>query len=308
MKAARIHKFGPPEVIAIDDLPLPIPGPGTVLVRVAASGVGPWDALIREHKSVVKVSLPLILGSDLAGVIEQIGPGVSGFRAGDKIYGVTNPDFCGAYAEYAIASAAMVARKPGSLINIEAASVPVVAVTAWQMLFEYAQAKSGQSVLIHGAAGSVGGYAVQLASQAGLHVFATASEQDAELVRSLGAQTVIDYKTTSFENLVPPLDLVLDTVGGETRERSFEVIKPGGILVSVAVPPPEGQRSNGVRSAFFLVEVTTARLDKITDMFNRGKLVSRVGTILPLAEARTAHEMLGGAPHEPGKIVLRVAD
>src|SRR5262249_33295284 len=135
IKAARIHRFGPPSVIVIEDLPRPAPGRGEVLVRVAAAGVGPWDALIRSHKSVVKVPLPLTLGSDLSGVIEEVGRGVSEFTGGDEVYGVTNPDFCGAYAEYAVATAAMVAHKPRALSHVKAASVPVVAVTAWQMLF-----------------------------------------------------------------------------------------------------------------------------------------------------------------------------
>ena len=308
IKAARIDTFGPPSVMVIEELPRPPPGHGEVVVRVAAAGVGPWDALIREHKSVVQTPLPLMLGSDLSGVIEEVGPGVSAFQAGDDIYGVTNPNFCGAYTEYAIASAAMVARRPQGLSHVEAASVPVVAVTAWQMLFDYAQANPGQTVLIHGAAGNVGAYAVQLASQAGLQVFATASSENAPYVRSLGATTVIDYKTTRFEEAVPPIDVVIDTVGGDTRERSFGIIKPGGILVSVVSEPmPERHQSNGVRAVFFLVEVTTARLDKITDLFDRGKLTARVGTVLPLEQARTAHEMLGGAPHKRGKIVLSVA-
>jgi Zinc-binding dehydrogenase len=203
---------------------------------------------------------------------------------------------------YFIASAAMVARKPQGLSHVEAASVPVVAVTAWQMLFDYAQAKPGQSLLIHGAAGNVGAYAVQLASQAGLQVFATASSEDAPSVRSLGATTVIDYKTTRFDEVVPPIDVVIDTVGGDTRERSFGIIKPGGMLVSVVSEPmSERHQSNGVQGVFFLVEVTTARLDTITDLFDRGKLTARVGTVLPLAQARTAHEMLGGRASQPGQ-------
>jgi len=308
MKAARIHGFGPPSVIVIEDIPRPAPGPGELLVRVSAAGVGPWDALIREHKSMVKTPLPLTLGSDLSGVIEGAGPGVSGFQAGDKVYGVTNPDFCGAYAEYALASAAMVARKPSGLSYVEAASVPVVAVTAWQMLFDYAQGKAGQTVLVHGGAGNVGAYAVQLASQAGLRVFATASAEDKTLVQTLGATSVIDYKAAKFEEVVPLVDIVVDTVGGETRERSFGIIKPGGILVSsVSQPMPGRDHSNGVRAVFFLVEVTTARLDKITSLFDQGKLATRVGTVLSLGQARTAHEMLGGAPHKSGKIVLDVA-
>lgn len=306
--AARIHEFGPPSVIVIEDIPRPAPSPGELLVRVAAAGVGPWDALIREHKSTVKARLPLTLGSDLSGVIEEAGPGVSGFQAGDEVYGVTNPDFCGAYAEYAIASADMVARKPSGLSYVEAASVPVVAVTAWQMLFDYAQGKAGQTVLVLGGAGNVGAYAVQLASQAGLRVFATTSPEDKTSIQTFGATTVIDYKTRKFEEVVPPVDIVVDTVGGETRERSFRIIKPGGILVSsVSQPMPGRDHSNGVRSVFFLVEVTTARLEKITSLFDQGKLVARVGTVLSLEQARTAHEMLAGAPHKNGKIVLSVA-
>ena len=308
MKAARIHKFGPPSVIVIEELPRPAPGNGEVLVRVAAAGVGNWDALIREQKTVVKTSLPLVLGAELSGVIEEVGPEVSAFRAGDEIYGVTNPDFCGAYTEYAIASAAMVARKPQGLSHVEAASAPVVAVTAWQMLFEYVQAKAGQTVLVHGGAGNVGAYAVQFASQMGLQVIATATSDDVEFVKRLGARSVVDYKTTRFDEVVRPVDVVIDTVGGDMRKRSFGIVKPGGILVSVVSEPmPERHQSNGVRAVFFLVEVTTARLDKITELFNRGKLVTRVGTILPLEQARTAHEMLGGAPHKGGKIVLNVA-
>jgi NADPH:quinone reductase-like Zn-dependent oxidoreductase len=305
MKAARIDKFGPPSVIVVEDLPRPTPRRGEVLVRVAAAGVGPWDALIREHKIVVNVPLPIILGAELSGVIAEVGPDVSAFQAGDEIYGATNPEFIGGYAEYALASATMVAGKPQGLSHVEAASVPVVAVTAWQMLFDYAQVEPGQSVLIHGAAGNVGAYAVQLANQVGLRVFATASSEDAPLVRSLGATTVIDYKTTRFEDTVPPVDVVLDTVGGETRDRSFEIIKPGGLLVSVVSEPmPARSEANGIRSVFFVAEVTTARLDKITDLFQQGKLRARVGSVLPLEQARTAHEMLGGAPHKRGKIVL----
>ncbi len=308
MRAARIHQFGPPEVIVIDEIPRPTPGDGEVLVRVAAAGVGPWDALIRERKSAVNVTLPLILGSDLSGTVAQIGPNVSGFAVGDEIYGVTNPQFCGAYAEYALASSAMVARKPVKLTNIEAASVPVVAVTAWQMLFDYARATAGQTVLILGAAGNVGAYAVQFASQAQLHVIATASSADSAYVRSLGAHRVLDYKTARFENDLAPVDIVLDTVGGPTRDRYIPLVKPGGILVSVVSPFPELQKPAGIRTAFFLVEVTTARLNTLTELFDRGKLSTQVATVLPLEQARTAHEMLAGVvPHQRGKIVLQLS-
>ncbi len=309
MKAARIHRFGPPAVIVVDDLPRPSPGADQVSVRVASAGVGPWDALIRENKSVVNALLPLILGSDLSGVVEAVGLGVTQFQPGDEIYGVTNPQFIGAYAELALASANMIARKPASLSFHEAASAPVVAVTAGQMLFDYAKASSGQSVLILGAGGNVGAYAVQLASQAGLHVYATASADDAPYVQSLGATGVIDYKQARFEAVVPKVDIVLDLVGGETRERSFKIIKPGGILVStVSEPLPDPGRLANTRAVFFLVEVTTERLDKLAELFNHGKLAPHVGTVLPLEQVRKAHEMLAGAPHPPGKIVLGLSD
>jgi NADPH:quinone reductase-like Zn-dependent oxidoreductase len=308
MKAARIHNFGSPEVIVIDDVPLPTPAANQVLVRVVSGGVGPWDALIRQGKSVVNSPLPLTLGSDLSGIIEALGPAATEFKQGDEVYGVTNPEFIGAHAEFAVASSKMVAPKPASLSFTEAASVPVVAVTAWQMLFEYGKVQSGQTILILGAGGSVGGYAVQLASQAGLQVFATSSADDAQYLRSLGATTVIDYQRDRFEDVIPLVDVVLDMVGGDTRERSLKMLKPGGILVSVVSEPrPNPANPTKIRAVFFLANVTTDRLELISDLFDQGKLVPRVGTVLPLDQVRTAHEMLGGAPHKRGKIVLRVA-
>lgn len=308
MKAARVLRFGPPSVITMDDLPRPEPAAGQLLVRVKAAGVGPWDALVREGKSKLNQTLPLIPGSDLSGIVEAVGAEVSGFKAGDEVYGATNEQFTGAYAEYALASARMMAPKPKTLNFIDAASAPVVAVTAWQMLFDYAYVTGGQTVLIHGGAGNVGVYAVQLASQAGLHVVATAGTADLEYVRRLGAERVLDYKTQRFDEWVRGIDAVLDTVGGDTQQRSLRVLKPSGILVSVVAPVPEAERKlYGVRTAFFYVEVTTARLKRITELFDSGKLVPDVGTVLPLEEARLAHEMLGGAPHPRGKIVLNMA-
>lgn len=307
MKAARVLRFGPPSVIANDDLPRPKAGVGQLLVRVEAAGVGNWDALIREGKVELQ-PLPLILGSELSGIVEAIGGEVSGFKPGDEVYGATNEQFSGAYAEYALASAGMMAQKPKTLNFIEAASTPIVTVTAWQMLFDYAHATAGQTVLIHGAGGNVGAYAVQLAKQTGLHVVATAASDDLDYVRDLGAERVVDYRTERFEELLTGVDVVLDTVGGDTQQRSLQVLKPGGILVSVVSPVPEAtQKRYGVRAAYVYVEVTTARLNEISQLFDSGKLVTNVGTVLPLEEARTAHEMLGGAPHRRGKIVLSIA-
>jgi len=306
MKAARVLRFGPPGVISIDNLPGPEPRAGELLVRVKAAGVGHWDALVRQGK--VPQPLPLILGAELSGIVESIGAGVSGFKIGDEVYGATNERFTGGYAEYALPSAGRMTHKPKSLSFVDAASVPVVSVTAWQMLFDYARVTAGQTVLIHGAAGNVGAFAVQLASQAGLHVVGTAKSTDLDYVRGLGAERVVDHKKERFEQLLSGVDVVLDTVGGDTQQRSLRVLKPGGILVSVVSPVPEtAQKHYGVRAAYFYVDVTAARLSRITRLLDSGKLVTDVGTVLLLEEARVAHEMLEGAPHKRGKIVLRVA-
>jgi NADPH:quinone reductase-like Zn-dependent oxidoreductase len=241
----------------------------------------------------------------LSGVVEAIGPGVTHFKNGDEVYGVTNPQFCGANAEYAIAAANMIALKPHRITDIEAASAPVVAVTAWQMLFEYARAESGQTAMILGAAGNVGAYAVQLAARAGLHVIAVVKQKETDYVRSLGAEIALDSQSERFEDSVPPFDVLIDTVGGETRKRAFAALKPGGVLVSVVSTDPLPSRPD-VRTAFFYVEVTTERLNPLSKLFDNAELQPNVGSVLPLKEIRTAHEMLAGAPHKRGKIVLRV--
>ena len=309
MKAVRVLQYGSPDVLQYADVPRPEPGKGQVRVQVKAAGVGPWDALIREGRSGVAQTLPLTLGSDIAGIVDAVGTDVAVFRVGDEVYGVTNEQFTGGYAEYALAAAGMIAPKPKPLSFVEAASAPVVAVTAWQMLFEYARAVATQKVLVHGGAGNVGAYAVQLARNAGLEVFATASSKDLEYVRAMGAGTVVDYHRVRFEDVVPPVDVVLDTIGGETQERSFRVLKPTGILVSSVSSPPTDAAGpkNGAKAVFFIVDVTTARLNKIAELFETGKLVPQVGTVLPLRDARVAHQMLAGAPHARGKIVLQVA-
>jgi NADPH:quinone reductase-like Zn-dependent oxidoreductase len=304
MKAARIHNFGGPEVIVVEDVAVPVPGSGEVLVQVAASGVGPWDALIREGKSKVAPPPPLTLGSDLSGVVEAVGMGVTEFKNGDEVYGLTNSQFCGANAEYAIAVATMIALKPRGITNIEAASVPVVGITAWQMLFEYAHAEAGQTVAILGAAGNVGAYAVQFAARAGLHVVAVVTKKDTDYVRSLGAEIVLDSQTGTFEDSGAPVDVLIDTVGGETRDRALGSLKPSGVLVSVVSTDPLPSRSD-VRKVFFYVEVKTERLNIISKLFDSRELQTTVGSVLPLKEVQTAHEMLAGAPHKRGKIVLR---
>src|SRR3954468_20452339 len=306
MNAARIHRFGSPDVIVVEDIPRPVPAVGEVLVRVAASGVAPWDALIREGKSKVSPPPPLTLGSDFAGVVEAVGPGVTQFKNGDEVYGVTNPQFVGANAEYAIASVGMIAPKPKRVSTLEAASLPVVAVTAWQMLFEHGRPEVGQTVLILGAAGNVGAFAIQFAANARLHDVAVVGTKDVGYARSLGATDVIDYQTGDFADVGRSVDIVIDTVGGDTRERAVTVLKPGGSLVTVVSTDFVPARSD-VRSAFFYAEVTTERLNTILKLLETGEVRPQVGSVLPLADVRAAHEMLAGAPHQRGKIMLQVA-
>ena len=309
MKACRVHQFGAPDVISFEDIDRPQPDSSEVLIRVSAAGVGPWDGWIRAGKSALPQPLPLTLGSDLAGVVEAIGSDVSSFAIGEAVFGVTNAQFTGAYAEYAIASPNMIARKPPNIGDIEAASLPVVAVTAWQALFDQAQLKKGQSVLIHGAAGNVGSFAVQLGREAGLNIIATAGSEDVQYVERLGAQQVIDFRAERFESAIPQVDAVIDLVGGETQERSFAVLRRGGSLISTVSPPDQHRaQTQGVKAAFFLVGVSTDRLQRISELLGSGKIAARVGTVLELSQARAAHEMLEGArPHAGGKIVLKVS-
>jgi NADPH:quinone reductase-like Zn-dependent oxidoreductase len=308
MKAWRVHEFGSPEAMIFEIVPRPDPGPGEVLVKVHAAGVGPWDGWIRAGRSALPQPRPLTLGSDLSGEVAALGSGISELAVGDQVFGVTNPQFVGAYAEYAVASAGMLAKKPSSLSYGEAASIPVIAVTAWQGLFDQARLEAGQTVVIHGAAGNVGAYAVQLARRARLRSIVTVGTKDIDYVRALGADKVVDYHTQRFEDEVKDADAVLDLVGGETLARSFQVLRPGGKLISaVSQPDQDRAKHHSVHAAFFLVEVNTERLRRIAELIDRGELKTRVGAVLALADARDAHMMLEGRRPQPnGKIILDV--
>jgi NADPH:quinone reductase-like Zn-dependent oxidoreductase len=308
MMAWRVHEFGPPEIMMFERVPRPQLGRGEVLIKVEAAGVGPWDGWIRAGKSALPQPLPLTLGSDLSGEIVKLGSEVPELRLGDQVYGVTNPQFIGAYAEYALASAGMISKKPVSLTHVEAASVPVVSVTAWQALFDHAQLKAGQTVVIHGAAGNVGAYAVRLARHAGLQTIATVGTDDVPSARDLGAQTVIDYRTQRFEEEVRDADAVIDLVGGETQDRSFQVLRKGGKLISaVSRPNQDLAQRYGVDAAFFLVNVTSQCLKEIARLVDDRKIRTNVGAVLPLPDARDAHFMLERVRPQPkGKIVLAV--
>lgn len=309
MRAIRVHETGGIDTMRLDEIPRPVPEASQVLVAVKAAGVGPWDRLVREGQSGLGQALPLTLGSDISGTVASLGADVGLFALGDAVYGATNDLFIGGYAEYALAGASKITRKPATLDYVTAAGLPVVAVTAWQMLFEYARIESGQAILVRGAAGSVGACATQMAKEAGASVYGTARTRDIERVRALGAEPVVEGDRVGAQLASRCLDAVIDTVGGDTLESTCEALRPNGIIVSVVRRPDEDYvRSRGVRGAYFIVDVTRDRLDRISAMVERGALNLAVGEVLDLADAKIAHHMLDGAPHRPGKIVLKVAN
>lgn len=308
MKAVRIHSYGGPEVLVYEDAPRPQAGEDEVLVRVHAAGVNPVDWKVREGSGKDRLGhkLPLILGWDVSGVVEAVGPGVTRLAIGDEVY--SRPDLArdGGYAEYIVIREALVALKPRSIDHVRAAAVPLAAMTAWQVLFDAAGLSPGQSVLIHAAAGGVGSFAVQLAKWKGAYVAGTASERNQDLLRDLGADEMIDYRAVAFETVVRDMDVVFDTVGGETQARSWTVLKKGGILVSIIDPPSAAEAAaHGVRQAYWFLEPKLIELEEITALIDAGKLRPVVETVLPLAEARRAHE-ISQTGHARGKIVLKV--
>ena len=247
MKAAAIQSYKQPLVIV--DLPKPSPGPGDLLVKVRAASVNPVDFKIRDGavKTLLSYSFPLILGNDLAGEVEAVGEGVTLFRPGDAVYARMDKHRIGTFAEYALVSEGATAAKPKNLDWAEAASLPLVGLTAWQVLIDLGGVKAGQKVLIHAGAGGVGTFAIQLAKHLGATVTTTASARNHDLVRSLGADVIVDYKTTRFEDVVRDQDMVFDTQGGDTLLRSFTCVKPSGVVVTVGgVPDAKFARAWGL--------------------------------------------------------------
>src|SRR5712691_11739855 len=267
MKAIRLHGHGGPHHLVYEDAPQPRPGAEEVLVRVYATGVIAnelqWD-MTYQTKAGSPRALP-IPGRDLSGVVEEVGYGVTALARGDEVYAMLDYGYDGAEAEFTIALPNELAPKPRTLDHVQAAAVPLSALTAWQALFVHASLAAGQTILIHGAAGGVGVFAVQLAHWAGAHVIATASARNRDFLHELGANEVIDYTTTRFEEVVHDVDLVFDTVGGDTLQRSWQVIKPGGVLVTIVSPPPsfENAKAHGIRPFWFVVEPNRDELIQI---------------------------------------------
>ena len=308
MKAIRVHGRGGPDHLSYDDAPKPQPGPGEVLARVGATAVIAteltWDETYQTPDGDPR-PLP-IPGHDLAGVVAEVGPGVTDFAVGAEVYALTAFDRDGAEAEYTIALPYELAPKPQTLDMVQAAAVPLAALTAWQALFIHAHLSKGQTALIHGGAGGVGSYAVQLARWAGARVITTASARHHDFLRSLGADQVIDYTTTPFEEVVHDVDVVFDTVGGEALARSWQVVKDGGVVVSVVSPrPADDPTRTRAQFVWFIVEPSGEQLRAIGDLIDAGQIQPIVSQVFPLAEAREAWEAAASG-HAQGKIVLRV--
>ncbi len=309
MKAVRFHEYGSSEVLKYEDVPRPEPQPGEVLIHVRAASVNPFDLALREGwlANMIPLQLPAIAGVDVAGSIMATGKGVIGFSIGQEVFGFLNR-YSGAYAEYAVAAIEMIAPHPQTLDSVQAASVPLATTAAWQALFEVGGVQAGQTVLIHGGSGGVGTFAVQLAKLKGAQVLATAASQNVAYVKQLGADEVIDYTTTPFETVAHAVDMVLDLIGGETQQRSWGVLKAGGILVSLLAPPsPEDAAKYGVRVGFLGAQPTTGLLKELATLLDSGQIKSHVGKVLPLEQARQAQE-LKQSGHTQGKIVLKIAD
>ena len=310
MQAIRVHQYGGPEQLQLERVPHPQPRAGEVLVRLYAAGVLPADWKMREglFHGVFPISFPYIPGSAFAGVVEAAGPAVTAFQPGQAVFGRSGN---GAYADYTTVSVETLALKPESLSFVEAATISGSATTAWSALFENGALEAGQRVLIHGAAGGVGLFAVQFARWKGAHVIGTASTSNLEFVRSLGAETVIDYTTTPFEQVVGDVDMVLDTIGGETLLRSMRVVRRGGILVSLLEPPPQELAQDlGIRAmknAPSLPFPSRSLLQTIGQVIDAGQVKPVVYRTFPLHEARQAHE-LSQTGHGRGRIVLRITD
>lgn len=308
MKAVSIYYYGGPGVLAYEDAPRPHPAPGEVLVRVHAAGINPVDWKIREGhlKEMLHHTLPLVLGWDVSGVIAALGAGVTRFKVGDEVFSRPDIERDGAYAEFIVIRETEVALKPKSVDHVHAAALPLAGLTVWQSLFDAAALTAGQRVLIHAAAGGVGSLAVQLAKGRGAHVIGTASAKNHAFVRALGADEVVDYERERFETVIGPVDVVFDTMGGDIQTRSWEVLKRGGILVSIASPPSaEAAVAHGGRFAFVFTQPNAAQLAEIATLVDAGKLKASVETVLPLAAA-VRGQALSAAGHTRGKIVLQV--
>jgi NADPH:quinone reductase-like Zn-dependent oxidoreductase len=312
MQAVRAHHRGGPEQLVLEMVPRPEPRAGEVVVAVHAASITrdelTWDATWTDRlEPGGRDRTPIIPSHELSGVVAVVGAGTGDLSVGDEVYGLIPFVRDGAAADYVSVPAGVLARKPVSIDHDHAAAIPLAALTAWQALVDHAEVRSGQHVLVQGAAGGVGTYDVQLGVHLGATITATARGSDLAFVKDLGADTVLDYASDSFEDAVHDVDVVLDLVGGATQSRSWVVLRRGGVLVSIVAPPdPQAAEEHGSRGAFFVVEPNRTQLETITDLVDRGVVTPVVDVVRPLAEAAAAYAELETG-HRRGKIVLHVA-
>jgi NADPH:quinone reductase-like Zn-dependent oxidoreductase len=305
MKAVRIHSYGHADQMKIEEAPRPSIRSNEALLRIRAAGVNPVDWKIREGymKDVVRASFPLTLGQDFAGDIVEVGKDVRDFRVGDKVFGFAP----GTYAEYATLPEKDLVRMPASTDYATAASLPTAGLTAYQLVFDVVQAAKDLRILIHGAAGGVGSFAVQFARSRQARVYATASALDTPYLKSLGVEDVIDYRTERFEQKIKDMDAVIDLIGGDTLARSYQVLKSGGVIVSAVAKPDEAEmKRRNLRGRSFVMKRDPSQLVQLAALADSGVLKPKVSQVLPLSDAPKAHE-LSQKGKSKGKIVLQVA-
>jgi NADPH:quinone reductase-like Zn-dependent oxidoreductase len=306
MKAIQVHAYGGPDVLELEEVPRPQPAADEVLVKVYASGVNPVDWKIR--KGYRQHSLPFIPGWDVSGVVEEAGKNVTDLQVGTAVYGRPDTSRNGSYAEYVTVKAIELGRKPTSIDHITAAAIPLAGLTAWQALFEHAQLKKGQKLFIHGASGGVGTYAIEFAKWKGAYVIGTASAKNLSFLKELGADEAVDYNKKHFENDFTDIDVVFDTIGGDTQKRSLQMLKPGGILVTtVKVEDEAAFKQKGVRITGMLTKSRKEDLEAIAQLVDDGLVKPIISKVLPLEAAEEAHR-LSEQGHVRGKIVLRVRE
>ena len=302
MKAVRIHEFGGPEVLKLEDIALPVLKPGELLIKVAGAGINPVDYKIRQggYPKVTQAQLPITLGRDVAGVVQISG---DQYKVGEEVYALLDWTL-GGYAEFAVVAAANCAYKPASLSLRDSGAVPLAALTAWQGVFDHGGLRAGQRILIHGGAGGVGHFAVQFAKSSDAYVATTVSARDTEFVRALGADMIIDRNAQRFEDVAKDMDVVFDLVGGDTRARSWGVLKRGGILVSTLGQPDTAHaHSLGVRAAGYTAQPSAAQLTQIRERLDTARVKVVISRAFTLAEAAQAHRYLE-QEHPRGKVVF----
>lgn len=307
MRALVTHQWGDPEELRLEEIPRPQAGEGEVLVRILAAGINPVDWKTRRNGGLMKsrgIEPPVILGWDISGVVESLGPGVEGLAVGDEVFGLVGfPKAVGGYAEYAAVPADHLARKPANISHADAASLPLVALTAHQA-FELAGLAEGQLALVHAAAGGVGSIAVQLAKARGARVAGTAGPANQEFLRELGVDIPIDYTTTDFAEVLSDVDVVLESQGGDVRQRSWGVLRKGGVMVSILGPlPQEDAEAHGVRGLHMLVHPDGGQMQYIADLIASGALHAVVQETFPFERAADAHRAAESG-HTRGKLVL----